>query len=820
MPLSLRLTLLLAAGIAAGLQCEPGAARLLAMTAAGFAAAAVLARRSGPRLLVRASRALACGALAAMYGLHAATVAEHGPLRQWFDMRVAERGGDTGALRLEDPVRLRGRLARDASVDEDGARIQVAVTSVSAGRGWLPVRGGVSLTVGGASAARRASQWRAGRAIEVPAMLRRPARYLNDGVPDGERAMARRGTVLVGSVKSAALVEVCEAGAWWDEAAAEVRAAVRAAMAHHVGGLDGTSAAIATAILIGDRASLSPEVERRLQEAGTYHVVAISGGNIALLASAVLAALWAAGIRFEGAALTAMAVLVAHAWVIGGGASVVRATVMAVVYLALRLIDQRTSPVHAVAVGATVMLLAQPLEVVDAGFWLTFGATGALLAAATRLGRPPRPRWWHAPAAICLGSLAVELVLAPVSALVFERVTLAGLGLNLVAVPAMAVVQGAASLCVLADACGLGPVATAAGYVTHIAARALVDSSRFVEWMPWATWRVPPPRLALVGTYYLVLAGWWRLGSASVDCASHRRFEPAARLAAVAIWGWIVMSPASLPLPADGRLRVAALDVGQGDAVLVICPDGTTLLVDTGGLSGSSRFDIGDRVVGPALRARGVRRLDYLAITHADADHAGGAVSVVRDFRPREVWVGVPVPSNPTERALREAAVAARSAWRWLRRGQRLAFGDVELRVHHPPDPDWERRNVRNDDSLVLELRLGEMSVVLTGDVTREVEHELARVIEPHRTVVLKAPHHGSATSSSPALLDHLTPAVVLVSAGRGNPFGHPAPAVLARYRARGAAVFRTDADGRIDVATDGRSLTVTTFTGRTWRLR
>jgi competence protein ComEC len=138
--------------------------------------------------------------------------------------------------------------------------------------------------------------------------------------------------------------------------------------------------------------------------------------------------------------------------------------------------------------------------------------------------------------------------------------------------------------------------------------------------------------------------------------------------------------------------------------------------------------------------------------------------------------------------------------------------------VLHPPLPDWERQRVRNDDSVVLELALDQVSVLLTGDISREVEQALLPALEPRPVVVLKAPHHGSLTSSGPQLLDYLRPTVALISAGRGNIFGHPAPAVLDRFRARQVEVFRTDLDGQVDLATDGRTLEATTFTGRRWQ--
>ena len=291
--------------------------------------------------------------------------------------------------------------------------------------------------------------------------------------------------------------------------------------------------------------SCRPSWNSACQHAGTYHVVAISGGNIALLAGAVLAMLWAIGIRFAPAAALTAAVLIVHAWVIGGGSSVVRATAMASAYLALRLIDQRTQPLHAVAVSAALILLADPLEIASAGFWLTFGATGALLVAAARWRASSGPRWWMPVMAIAVASLAVELVLMPVSAFVFERVTIAGLALNLAAVPAMGAVQGAASLCVIADTAGFSSLAAAFGYLTHLAAAALVDSSSLVTLAPWTTWRVPPPHIALLVTYYLAVGAWWRLSRPPLDSLRRRRAAHAARLAVLVLWIWIAAAPLS-----------------------------------------------------------------------------------------------------------------------------------------------------------------------------------------------------------------------------------------------------------------------------------
>jgi competence protein ComEC len=255
--------------------------------------------------------------------------------------------------------------------------------------------------------------------------------------------------------------------------------------------------------------------------------------------------------------------------------------------------------------------------------------------------------------------------------------------------------------------------------------------------------------------------------------------------------------------------------VGQGDSALLTLPNGSILLVDAGGLRGTSPFDIGDRVVAPVLRHAGVHRLDALVVTHGDQDHAGGALAVLREFRPRDVWEGIPVPSLPALRDLRSDALASGARWVNVQSGDLVSLGEVEVAVRHPRPADWERQDVRNDDSVVLEILWREVSIVMTGDVGRDVERQIAPLFAPSALRVVKVPHHGSLSSSSKEFISALAPRVAIFSVGRSNNFGHPAPEVIDRYRDVGAHVFRTDQDGAITVDTDGRSLDVRTFTGQ-----
>jgi competence protein ComEC len=264
-------------------------------------------------------------------------------------------------------------------------------------------------------------------------------------------------------------------------------------------------------------------------------------------------------------------------------------------------------------------------------------------------------------------------------------------------------------------------------------------------------------------------------------------------------------------------LRVSLLDVGQGDAILVQFPQGQALLVDAGGSPGA--FDVGTRVVTPSAWALGVRALTWLAVTHGDRDHAGGAYGVTQELSPREIWEAIQVPSNREVARVHQLALSRGIAWRTVRAGAQLDVGGVRIDTVHPIDPDWERQKVRNDDSMVLRIRYGRVEVLLTGDAGAEFESRLPTDLAEAPIRILKAGHHGSRTSTTARLIDAMHPQVAMVSVGRGNAFGHPSPDVIDRLRRAGAEIFRTDRDGAISVEIDGATARIVTALGRRWTL-
>jgi competence protein ComEC len=705
------------------------------------------------------------------------------------------------------PLELEGRLVEDAAPGPYGASLVVESSAVWFRDSRRPVSGGLRLSVGGALVERRRHAWRAGRLVRLSAAVRVPTGFRNPGAGDEAASLARRGIAPVGSVKSAALVNVIARGHAAAEAAAAVRAWIREVVGRRVGRHSRQSAAIVAAILIGDRAGLDAEVERRLQEGGTYHVIAISGGNVAVLAGLALALARIAGVSARAGAVLAIALLIAYGYVAGGGPSVGRATLAAVLYLAARVLDHRAPAANTLAVAVAVALLRAPLDLYDPGLALSYGATLALILGADTGTRHLFRRWSNAPpvvraaAGLAVATICAEIAVLPLSALAFGRVTVAGLMLNFAAIPLMAVVQ-TAGLAVLALDTVLPPLAALGAYIAHASAALVISSTALLDVAPWLTWRVPAPAIVALVIYY---------GACAAAMAIRRARVPAVAIAACT--GFIIAAPPLPRGPQQSELVVTVLDVGQGESILLSMPDGRHVLVDAGGTPGSS-FDVGGRVVAPALTTIGVRRLAAFALTHPDPDHIGGAPTILREFRPIDLWEGVPVPPHPARRDLATHAARRFLGWRRLQAGNRLAFGPVEIVVLHPPPPDWERQRARNDDSLVLDIRFGAVSILLTGDISRDVERLIVPSLHPAGIRILKAAHHGSATSTDASLLGAYRPHAVIFSAGRDNRFGHPAPAVLARVRLSGAKIFRTDQDGAITITTDGRLALMSTMAG------
>jgi competence protein ComEC len=256
-----------------------------------------------------------------------------------------------------------------------------------------------------------------------------------------------------------------------------------------------------------------------------------------------------------------------------------------------------------------------------------------------------------------------------------------------------------------------------------------------------------------------------------------------------------------------GGAEITAIDVGQGDSILVISPDGRTLLIDGGGPVGGARsdsFDIGEDVVSPYLWSRGITRLDAIALTHAHSDHLSGLSSVMANFKPRELWVGNNPPIASYRNLLQQAAGQGVLLVHHIA-NDHFEFGKLHMNVLSPAADYVPLAQAKNDDSLVMEISYGDTSALLAGDMERKVERSISA--QTHHSELLKVAHHGSGTSTTPELLEAVHPQFAVISVGYHSIFGHPKADVLARLTAAHARTFRTDLQGAVTFYMDGKKV-------------
>jgi competence protein ComEC len=596
-------------------------------------------------------------------------------------------------------------------------------------------------------------------------------------------------------------------------------------------------AALGAGILLGVRAAISPEVNDAFATAGLTHVVAISGWNIAIVVALIGAVLRPLERRPGGrwlTALTATAGVGLYVVLTGASPSVVRAALMAGALLVGRFSGSRAHASSALGLAALVMLLGAPAVLWDVGFQLSLLATAGLIwfgaAIEARLRR--WPAWLREPVSL---TLAAQLTTLPVVLVNFERVSLVAPLANVLVVPIVPLVMLftaiASVLGIVAEALGGSGAGDAVGWLAGgppwLLLRMMIGIGVAAASLPGAAWEVGLPVPFVIAWLPLLGLAVWALRGDDAPIGDRRAAVPneamtgalaglarllGPRQAGLAMLGALVaITVVTRP---DGRLHLTALDVGQGDAILVEAPDGATMLVDGGPDPERTLRRLGANLPFHA------RRIDVLLLSHPHQDHVAGLVDVLDRFRVGVlVHADIPFENAAYDRLLADAADAGIPVV-VARAGQHLALGQLAtLEILSPteaearaPLPDGDI----NNGSVVAVLRHAGFSVLLTGDAEEPIEAALVARGALGPVDVLKVGHHGSHSSTTLPLLDATRPSVAVISSGEGNRYGHPAPATLDHLAAQpGLVVLRTDLHGDVEVVSDGTRYEVRTAAGR-----
>ncbi|ATE59600.1 DNA internalization-related competence protein ComEC/Rec2 [Thauera sinica] len=609
--------------------------------------------------------------------------------------------------------------------------------------------------------------------------LKRPHGFVNPAGFDYEAWLLERGLRASGYVRGDA-GRLDSGAASFMHRVHRARAAIRDRFLAVLG--DAPYAGVLVALVVGDQRAIPAGQWEVFRRTGISHLVAISGMHISLaglLGAALAGALWrrvpALVLRLparKAAAVAAIAAATGYALLAGMGIPVLRALIMlCVVGLAL-LLGRSPSPSRVLLLALAGVLIADPWAVLAAGFWLSFAAVGViLLVLGARHGVRGRGDGWRAAVKT---QIAITLATVPLLIALFQSFSVVSPLANALAIPVVSFL-----VTPLAFLAALLPFEWPL-QLAHASFSVLMQPVEWLSATPLALWR------QAAAPAWLLLAGAAAAAVVLLPRATPVRAPAGVVLAALLLW-----QPGR---PAPGDFAATVLDVGQGLAVHVQTAT-HSLLYDAGPPYGDEA-DAGERVILPFLAASGVARLDRLVLSHDDADHVGGARSVLEG-----VEVGAMLASGDDAAGFRHDTVAPGGGRLACGAGQRWEWDGVRFEVLHPwPGGRPARRN--NDLSCVVKVTAGGGSLLLVGDL--EAPGEAAMIarhgVDALASSVVVVGHHGSRSSSSPAFVDAVMPEAAIHSAGYRNRFGHPHPAVWARWAGAGARNWRTDSQGAIGI--------------------
>ncbi len=606
------------------------------------------------------------------------------------------------------------------------------------------------------------------------------------------------------------------------------------------------------AMVTGDRTFLTHSLRVGFERTGSFHLLVVSGFHLALVAAGVFFIARRMQVPQLPATLLTFAASCGYALFTGFAVPVQRSLWVISLYLLGRLFYRDRSPLNSIGFAALCLLVASPRSLFDASLQMTLLAVIAIAGIATPMLQstihpylkatrdlrlvaldshlPPRIaqyrflmrmaarlmqaafgsglawrvfpftvrfmlRTWE----VLVVSVVVELVMGLPMAFYFHRITVFALPVNIVILPLLSLLMPAALLTLLA--LGLWP---AAATVPAMAVALLLHFGVGLVNLfgSLSDFRIPGPLPLQSAAFCALLA-------AAIALARGGMMRRRGAWAALVLASLVAVMPRPIDHPRDALL-VEAIDVGQGDSLLLITPDGHTLLIDAGGFGGGphqapQNFDIGEEVVSQVLWSRGIRHLDAVALTHAHSDHMGGMPAVFRNFHPTEFWIGNN-PHVPAYDDLLAVADRLHVQVRTLRAGDAFKFSGTSVDVLAPFRGYEPGSEPTNNDSLVLRVGYGATSVLLEGDAEAPVERAMLAETRLESTL-LKVGHHGSVTSTQPEFLARVAPQWAVISCGLRNRYGHPRQEVLEELQAASVHTLRTDIDGAVCFRLDGKSM-------------
>lgn len=683
----------------------------------------------------------------------------------------------------EEKVKVRYKVSAHAAITERGEKV--------------PVTGGVLVSIDQRSTQQILPY---GTEIMATGKLTLPHSYGNPGMIDTSAALKRQGVTARLSVSDGRIRFAKNNDEWhWQNTLAGWRENITTRMENT---MSPQTAAILAGTLFGGYSGIPKEVIASFATTGIIHILSVSGTHIALVAAVIF---WLGSLfRVRAGIIAAWAAfsIILYAMISGGTPPVVRSAIMGIIGLAAVGLGREKDAPAALMIAALLMLLYQPGLIYDISFQLSFCAAAGLifLYPKTVIYFKALPAWLAKPFAV---TLTAQLGVVPFIAWYYKTFSLSSFIANIIAVP---IIEAAVILGLVAAI--LGAILAPANIMWSACSSLInlvVAMTKFIAALPGASFYLPPIGLGAGVIYYCLLA--WLYGYMP-------RFIPSPadifarwfKTSAVFAIGAATVFAIYINYPQ--QFAVHFIDVGQGDAALIITPHRRAILIDSGGTIGQSTdFDIGERVVLPYLKHYGILDIDYLILTHGHQDHAGGAPAVISGIPVKKIMIAREEFTPALEKLIN---ISADATYIPIYQNQQILLDDTKIDIIH--DGIRAETKSSNESSAVIKVTYGSHSFLFTGDLETKGEQAILTEGQPVSCSVLKVGHHGSKTSSTAEFLAAVQPRYAVISVGYNNRFGHPHPDVINRLAERSIETYRTDQHGAVIFQSDGDNLHIKTF--------